>query len=333
MQELGKSITEILTKNKYNGSILVSVDDEVIYTGGFGYANFEHKILNTQDTVFRIASITKQFTASAILKLVESGKVNLEWTIDKYFPEYKHGKKVTIHHLMSNSAGIPNFDLNMDFYDVLKSNNLLVELIHLVKDQDLLFKPGSAFYYSISGFLMLQYIVEQESGMDFEAFLRHNFFDVLGMDSTGMENPKKVISNKAYGYCIENGQPLVSNYLDMRIAGGGGGLYSTVNDLFKWNLSLLHSKVLNTKSTDLIFSEHIRADEQNCYGYGMIIAKGTLYKALRMRFYHTGGGPGVRSLNAIYPEENIQFIFLSNTEDKITFNLVTEQIQELVLNS
>jgi len=333
MKDLGQTINQFVSESGYNGAILVAVNGEIILEKGYGYANFENQVPNTADTVFRIASITKQFTAAAILKLVEMGKVNLEWTIDRYFPDYKHGKLVTIHHLMSNSAGIPNFDLFMDFYEVLKAEDLLLTLINLVKDEDLLFTPGTKFYYSISGFLMLQYIVQKESGLDFEKFLALNFFEPLGMFKSGMENPKRVIKDKAFGYIMNKGVIEVSDYSDMRIAGGGGGMYSTVKDLHAWNESLLHSRLLTTKSTDLIFSAHVNADIQNSYGYGMIIAKGDIYSAYRIRYYHSGGGRGVRSFNTIYPEERTEFIFLSNMEDKQTFNLVTDWVQDTVLKN
>lgn len=333
MKEMGKTLDTIIADAGFNGAVLVAVGGKVILEKGYGYGNFENSVPNTAETVFRIASITKQFTAAAILKLVEQGKIDLDWTIDRYFPDYRHGRQITIHHLMSNSAGIPNFDLQMDFYEILKEQDLLLTLINLVKDADLLFKPGTQFYYSVSGFLMLQYIVEKESGIGFEEFLKTNFFIPLGMMSTGLENPKRVIPNKAFFYALAEGKTVVSDYVDMRIAGGGGGLYSTIEDLHIWNESLLHSRILSTKSTDLIFSAHVRADEQNSYGYGMIIAKGDFYGGSRIRYYHTGGGRGVRSLNSIFPEETVEFIFLSNLEDRQTFNLVTEKVQDTVLRN
>mgnify|MGYP001342073969 CR=1 FL=1 len=333
MKDLKQTLDEYVKQTKFNGAVLVSVDGEIVLEQGYGYANIEHGIKNTPDTVFRIASITKQFTAASVMKLVEEGKVDLSWTIDRYFPEYRHGKKITVHHLMSNSAGIPNFNLYMDFYEILKSEQILMELINLVKDEDLLFKPGTEFYYSISGYLMLQHIIEKESGISFEAFLKKNFFDVLGMNSTGLEEPKRVIMNKAYGYKpVSNGFE-VSDYVDMRIAGGGGGIYSTIKDLHLWNMSLLRSKILKSKSTDLIFTGHVKADQVNSYGYGMIIAKGDFYGSNRIRFYHTGGGSGVRSLNTYYPEEGVEMIFISNIEDRDTFNAVTDKVQEMTLKN
>ncbi len=332
MEKLTLALDKYLSTSEYNGTVLISKEDKIVLAKGYGYANFEHKVENSTDTVFRIASITKQFTAFGALKLVEMGLVKLDQTIDKYFPEYKEAARVTIHHLMSNSSGIPNFELDMDFYEIFKSDDYLMGLIRLAFDKDLFFEPGTAFYYSVSGFLMLQKIIEIESGLDFETFMQKNVFSPIGMNSSGFESPGKVISNWAYGYQLLGNKIEVAPYVDMRIAGGGGGMYSTAFDLHLWNQALMNHTVMPKELTMKMFGEYVRADEENCYGYGIFTERGHYYGKDRYRYYHTGGGPGVRSLNMIYPEEKIEIIILSNLGDKETFINVMEGLQEILFN-
>jgi len=332
MSKLIEKIDSYFIEKNYNGGLLISKNKEIILEKGYGYANFEHEIKNSANTVFRIASITKQFTAAGILKLVEMGKVDLQSKISKYFPNYPNGDIITVHHLISNSAGIPNFDLNMDFYDVLHSDNPLLAMINIVQTQELAFEPGTAFYYSVSGYLMLQYIIETVSGLDYETFMKKYFFDKLDMKNTGFEFCERVIKNKAYGYKLNNGKVETSDFIDMRIAGGGGGMYSTLKDLYKWNNSILNFKILSEETTKLIFDTHILAGPGNYYGYGMIIGKGDFFGHDTIRYYHTGGGNGVRSINIIYPKEELQIILISNLEDRDTFNEVSTEVQNMLLN-
>lgn len=331
MKDLKLKLDEFLKEKEYNGAVLLAKNNEIILEAAYGLANVEHQVPNMIDTAFRIASITKEFTAAGMLKLIEMGRAGLYDRIDVYIPEYKHANKLTIHHLLSNTAGIPNPSIKADYYDVFQNEKYLLPLILMVNDQDLLFRPGDAFYYSTTGFLMLQYIIEKLSDMDFDQFLKQYLFKPIGMNHTEMETPSKIIPKKAYGYQWKEDKLVLSDYIDMRIAGGGGGAVSTVGDLFKWNMSLLNATALDRSSCESIFTTHIQADEQNSYGYGMIIGKGNFFGKNRIRFYHTGGGPGVRAFNVMYPDEGVHVILISNFEEREKFEEVSNEMQKLLL--
>ena len=316
-------LDKFIAESNFNGVLLFSKDEEIIIKKGYGYASFEYEIKNTPDKIFKIASITKQFTAACILKLYEDRLLKLTDTIDIYIPDFVHGERIQIHHLLSNSSGIANFDLNMDFYHILNRENVLIGLIDYIKDKPLMFEPGTKFFYSISGYLVLQYIIELVTRKTYEEYLKSEFLDNLGMKNTGFEYPDRVIKNRAFPY---KSNKELAKCFDMRIAGGGGGLYSTIEDLFVWNQALLSHKVLKPETTKMMFTPHIKADEVNSYGYGIIIAKQEDY----LRYYHPGGGFGVRSFNAIYPKSGFQYILITNIEDKETFEKVRKAIEKYI---
>ena len=330
MNDLAKKIDQFAKENQFNGSILVSKGEKTILKEGYGYACFEYDVLNEGDTIHRIASITKTFTAACILKLVEEGKLSLRDKISKFILDFVKGDQIRVHHVLSNSSGIANFNLEMDFFEILNSKSVLSSLVDLVKDKPLLFEPGAMFNYSIAGFLVLQYIIEKVSGVSYETYLNEKFFKPLNILNTGLELPNRVVKNKSFNYKKINNEILKADYIDMRIAGGGGGLYSTVNDIHRFNNSILNSEILSKESTDLIFKKHIKADEYNSYGYGMIIAEGILDGKVINKYYHSGGGNGVRSMNTIYPLKNMQAIIITNIEDKEIFNKVYTYIEDLI---
>lgn len=332
MHPLTKKIDDYLDQVSYNGAVLIAQGDDIVLEKGYGYANLEHGVKNTPQTVFRIASITKQFTAAAILKLAEEGKLTLDDRLELYFPDYPQAHRLTIHHLLANASGIPNFEIDMDFYDILKSEDPLMALIKLAYDKELLYEPGTEFFYSMSGYLMLQKIIEICSGSGYEEYLKKTFFEPLGMTKTGVEKQGRVVKDWAYGYKPDGDGYLTSDPIDMQIAGGGGAMYSTVKDLHLWNNSLLRSDLLQASSTQKIFSEQVRFNEDTVYGYGMVITMADFDGRKVLCYYHTGGGPGVRSINMIFPEEKVQIILISNLEDRETFGKVTDRLQELMIS-
>ena len=330
MDTLAKRIDDLANEINFNGSILISKNQEIILAKGYGYACFEHEVENESNTVHRVASITKTFTAACILKLVEDGRISLNHTLDMYIPDFFKGDQITIHHVLSNSSGIANFSLDMDFFDILNSDSILNSLIDLVKDKSLQFKPGSKFNYSIAGYLVLQFIIEKVSGLSYETYLKQNFFDKLEIFNTGLEEPNRVIKNKSHNYKIEDNKIMKADYIDMRIAGGGGGLYSNVYDIYRFNNSILNHEILSKESCELMFEKHIKADEYNSYGYGMIIAEGIVENTFVKKYYHPGGGNGVRSMNTIYPNKKIQAILISNIEDRETFNKMYSESNKII---
>lgn len=323
-------IDEALSKTSFNGNILVAVNEKVVFNKGYGYSNVDRKLKNNPDTIMRIASITKLFTAVAILKLVEESKVKLSDLVSKYINTFKH--PITVHHLLSNSSGIAGFDINSDFTEISNSANVLDSIIKIFMNKELEFEPGSRFMYSISGYLILQKIIETVSGMTYYNYLHKEILEPLNMKHTFFEDEDFDKKNMAVPYSLNEGKLIPAVTFDMRIAGGGGALLSTTEDILKLNLSLLNNSILPENLSKKIFSKQIIVSDNDAYGYGMIINTNLEFGYQLHRFYHPGGGFGVRSSNTIYPEKKLQVIILSNLDDKNIFNEVKLLVDSFLLN-
>ncbi|HAQ56686.1 MAG TPA: hypothetical protein DCR44_04740 [Acholeplasmatales bacterium] len=154
-------IDRMLLDKKFNGAVLIAHQADFRWSKGYGYADFELDVLNTAQTKFRIASITKTFTAAAILQLLEKGLLRLEDTLDRFFPDYPHGEQITIYHLLTHTSGISNFRLDADFYEVVHAPSFSEKLIGMFKDEPLQFRPGTSYAYSVSGYFLLGTIIER----------------------------------------------------------------------------------------------------------------------------------------------------------------------------
>lgn len=325
-------IKKIIKENKFNGVVSIAHGSKLILSKGFGKANFEHDVSNTTKTRFRIASITKQFTASAILQLYDKGLINLEDTVDKYITDYPKGNKITIHHLLTHTSGISNFELEYDFYDVLHAESTLDALIDLFKYQPLQFEPGTQFSYSISGYLLLGYIIEDVTKMKYEDYLKKYIFEPLNMTNSGFDYHQDIVKRRANGYVIKDGVLKNADFIDMRIAGAGGGLYSNVEDLYIFNNALKSGKIISHNSVDLMFKNQFKIADGVHSGYGIFLQLGDLFGKNRHKQYHTGGGIGVRSINTFLPDDKLQIIMISNINDRDTFDTIKNEIERILLS-
>lgn len=330
-EDVAGKLKKIISNSNFNGVIRIEYNSEPIISEGYGYANFEHNVHNKPNTKFRIASITKQFTAAAILQMHDKNLLKLEDTINTYIPDYPNGSQITVHHLLTHSSGISNFELEYDFYNVLHADSFQDALIDLFKYKPLQFEPGSQFSYSISGFLILGYIIELVSKMKYEDYLKEYIFKPLGMHNSGFDHYRDIIKNRAS--CYEMKDNIIENAetFDMRIAGAGGGLYSTVEDLSIFNHALKSGGIISKKSTELMFNNQLKISDGVYCGYGIILQHTEYFGELRRMNYHPGGGIGVRSFNAYYPDDNIDITAISNVNDKETFNNVINEIESLLL--
>ena len=277
-QDKVRQIDELLSLyhkyQQFNGSALVAENGKVIYKKGLGLANMEWNIPNEPDTKFRLGSITKQFTATLILQLVEQGKVKLDGKVTDYLPAYRSdtGTKVTVHHLLSHTSGIPNYTALPGFLEGVSRNPFTVEeFIKKYASGDLEFEPGSKFNYSNSGYFLLGAIIEKVTGKPYEQVLKESILDPVGMKNTGYDHYDAIISKRATGYIKTPRGYLNAPYLDMTIPYAAGSLYSTVEDLFLWDQALNGDKILSAKSKELMFTPNL-----NKYGYGFVITKATL---------------------------------------------------------
>jgi CubicO group peptidase (beta-lactamase class C family) len=264
VEEIDKLLTTYVDYGQFNGSILVAEKGNIIYKEGFGYANMEWKIPNTPDTKFRLASITKQFTATLIMQLVDQGKIDLDGKLSTYLPYYRKdtGDKVTIHQLLTHTSGIPSYT---SVYGG-QLNRLTLEPDSLVIkycSDDLEFEPGTQYKYNNSGYSILGAIIEHQTGKTYQEVLDEKIFKPLNMKNSGFDDDQTLIPNRASGYSKNFIGLRNAAFLDMTVPYAAGSLYSTVEDLFLWDRGLHGDQILSKSSLDKMFTPVM-----NRYGYG-----------------------------------------------------------------
>lgn len=228
-------LNAISAQGRFTGSVLFARDGKVVFSKGYGMANVEFDAANTPQTKFRLGSITKQFTAAAIMLLQERGKLSVQDPICKYVDNCPAAwGEVTIHHVLSHTGGLPNFTSFPDYLPKMMLAVTTVEMIARFKDKPLDFKPGEKWNYSNSGYFLLGYIIEKAAGESYESFLQKNIFDPLKMTNTGYDHHDAILMKRATGYSQVNSKKVNSAYLDMTQPYSAGSLYSTVEDLFMW---------------------------------------------------------------------------------------------------
>ncbi|TDE50124.1 serine hydrolase [Flavobacterium sp. GT3P67] len=302
---------------QFNGSILVADAGKVIYKKGFGMANMEWNIPNQPDTKHRLGSVTKQFTAMLIIQLVEQGKLKLDAPITTYLPDYHKtsGDKITIHHLLTHTSGIPNYTSFPNFFKTTSLNPYSPEaFVKIFADLPLEFTPGEKFAYSNSGYFLLGYIIEKVSGKTYEQCLQDNILTSLKMKNTGFDHHETILKNRASGYEKNGKNYSNASYLDLSIPYAAGSLYSTVDDLYLWDQALYTDQLLSTKYNHLLFNSYIPAGPGH-YGYGWFINKasnGETNDSLTV-IEHGGGINGFNTLLSRIPADKNLVVLLNNT--------------------
>lgn len=293
-------------------ALLIAKDGKIIYKNGFGFANLYTKTRVTTETKFRIGSVSKQFTAAAILRLQEQGKINVNDKLSMYLPDFPRGNEITIHHLLTHTSGIHSYTDRNDFIEKLDKPIDEADLIKKIESDTFEFNPGDQFKYCNSGYYILGYIVSKVSGKSLSEYLNDEFFKPLGMKNTGTYDNRKRPDHEAIGYQYNNNKILPSSDWDMTWAGGAGALYSTVEDLYLWNEALFNSKVLNQNSLKMAFTPVVlnngKQAEPMIYGYGWMLPefRGVKYIA------HGGGLDGFLSFLMRQPDEKITIVVLTN---------------------
>jgi len=295
----------------FNGAALVAHEGEVIYKKGIGFANMEWDIPNQPDTKFQIASLTKSFTAMLTLQLVAEKKLELYKPISHYLPDYPKfsGDKITIHHLLTHSSGIPNANNGVKKF---RPN----EMVDQFANEPLAFAPGERFGYSNSGYTLLGYLIETITGKSYAEVLQDKILTPLSMTSTGFYQHRPLIKNMASGYNKGFGDFFNIDYSDESSAYAAGGIYSTVEDLFVWDQALYSERLLPGKHLDLIFSKHIPDPEfGGHYGYGweLIDRKLGNTNSQIATISHGGSINGYRSSLKRIPSSQSSIALLSNT--------------------
>jgi CubicO group peptidase (beta-lactamase class C family) len=312
-------------------AVLVARDGKVLLSRGFGKADLSHGIEITPTTKFRIGSITKQFTAAAILKLQEDGKLSVDDKLTKFIPDYPRGDEVTIHHLLTHTSGIKSFTSKPDFLTTATAPATLNQMIDSFKQDPFDFDPGSNFSYNNSGYLLLGFIIEKVSGKSYGDYLRDTFFKPLEMHDTGVHSSTAIIEHEATGYSYETGKATKALNWDMSRAGGAGALYSTVEDLLRWNEGIFAGKVLSEESLKAAFTPvklTSGEDPMMSYGYGWMTGERRGLKTI----FHGGGLHGWMSLLTRFVDQNVTVVVLHNASPPVT-GLAPGEVSELAADA
>ncbi len=310
LRQADSLVAKALPLQEHGLSVLVTRGDEVLYHRQAGYADVEGKTWVDGQTLFRIGSVTKQFTASAILKLVEMGKLELDDPLEKFIPGFPKGDEVTIHHLLTHTSGIKSYTDQPSFLKRVTSPVIPAELVKEIQELGYDFEPGEQWKYNNSAYYLLGYLVEHVSKMSYGKFLSKHLFKPAGMKNTGVYNNKKSHSNEALGYAMEV-EGGIKKALDWQMswAGAAGNLYSTAEDLEKWNRTLFSGKVLSKESLQKAHAKvKLNDGSEHPYGYGWGLNE---YRGLR-RIGHSGGLHGFLSYLVYYPSIEGTIVVLSN---------------------
>src|SRR5690242_2552197 len=225
--KVDERLNALVKANQFSGAVLIARDGRVLVSKGYGMANLETETPNTPQTIFRLGSITKQFTATAIMMLQEQGKLSVQDSICKYVTDCPAAwQPITLHHLLSHTGGVPNFTSFPDYLKTMALPTTVEALIARFKDKPLDFQPGEKWSYSNSGYVLLGHVIEKVSGQSYEAFLQERIFAPLGMKNTGYDHNADVLPHRAAGYMPRGDKVVNARYLDMTIPFSAGGLYS-----------------------------------------------------------------------------------------------------------
>ena len=294
------------------GVLLVAKGDKIIYQKAIGKGNMELNIPLSTDNVFRIGSITKQFTAVAILQLMEKGLLQLDDDITKFIPDYPvNGYHISVANLLSHTSGIKDMgDIQNLSPDLRRRKNSPADLVSLLRDQPFEFPPGTAFKYSNSNYILLGYIIERLSGLSYEQYIREHIFVPLGMTHAYYDSPEKIIPNRVTGYMQRQGDTVINaEYLDPTYAYAAGALVMTVEDLFKWHLGLYRYSILKKESLAKAVTPFVLNDGQKTkYGFGWDLDSLDGSAAIQ----HSGSINGFSAYEIYLPKENIFVACFSN---------------------
>ncbi len=292
--------------DRFSGSILIARDGQPVVSKGYGLANIELDVPNTPQTVFRLGSVTKQFTAMAIMMLAERGKLNVNDPACKYLTDCPAAwQPITVKNLLTHTAGVPNYTSFPDFAKTAVLPTTNAAMIAQFRDKPLEFAVGEKYAYSNSGYYLLGLIIERVSGKSYADFLQENIFTPLGMKQTGYDSPLRIIKNRAAGYARQGGEIVNASYMDMTIPYAAGAMYSTTEDLLLWDQALYTEKLVSRKTLDQIFTP-FKSD----YGYGWNIGK----RFDRQVIAHGGGIYGFATHIARFPADKVTVIILSNVQ-------------------
>lgn len=294
----------------------IAVDGEVVWADGFGYADLSHKVPATDETKYRIASISKPVTSTIAMMLVEEGRLNLDAPIRSYLPLFPEKRdEITTRQLLSHTAGIRHYEGNEFMSDTRYESRL--GPVAIFADDSLLFEPGTDYSYSTYGYTLASAVIEAAADSTFLELLKARLRDPLDLNTLVPEKTEKVIPNKASFYLVEtnNGDATVVNapFVDNSNKWTGGGLLSAPKDLVRWVLALLDGDLLDPSSLDALFAPQPPNEDANSYyALGWRVDED---EQGRRRISHTGGAMGGSGVVMFYPDQQMVVATLANASD------------------
>lgn len=317
-------LSHLAETGAFRGSVLLARDGVVRLSKGYGLADEASNLPDTPQTRFRIGSITKQFTAMAILILQERGKLRVQDHLCRYIKDCPADwQPITLQHLLTHTSGIPDYINSPDFPPLIGTPATPEQLIARFKDEPLLFPPGTRWSYSNSGYTLLGYIIEEVSGESYARFLDENIFGPLQMRDTGYDTNHPQLPQHATGYLRPHVEPV---YLDMSEFYAAGALYSTVEDLYRWDQALATHRLVSQQSLDAMFTVYVPCPAGGCalasdlgYGYGWFIATASHQRLI----YHLGHIDGFLTYNGFYPAAGVDVVVLSNMDSSPVLSIST----------
>jgi CubicO group peptidase (beta-lactamase class C family) len=307
----------------FSGVIRVVKQGVIICTQAYGKACIEFDISNHTDTRFGLASVSKQFTAFAVMQLYDQLLIDIDQPVNNYLPdELKVDQRITAHHLMSHTSGLPTFHgLDGHFFgDYDKTNYRQSEFVKFFRERPLHFEPGSGYEYCNAGYHMLAFLVESVSGISFKKYLEEHILKPLGMFDTTFEDGMGILPGKAFGYGMNHESIVRGEYHNPAYSIGAGGMVSNCSDLYKWYLCLKDRKLLGSSTYSRFFRENV-----NGYCHGLF--KDYMYG--KPRFYHDGTYLGIGAYMQSFFEDDICIMVLCNY-DFVNYFRVGNAISELI---
>jgi len=288
----------------FNGSVKVMQNGNTVLSGSYGYADVDNKIRGDEQTRYQVGSVTKQFTATVILKLAEQGKLSLADKLSKFYPSFPKADKVTIEHLLTHRSGIKSYTGVPRIFDSVKTIPVSeAGMVKLIASFPYDFEPGTGWAYSNSAYSLLGYIIQKATGKTYEQSVREIIFEPLGMRQSGFDF-KGLTASRATGYSfVKDGVANRAQQVDSTVSFSAGSLYSTLEDLSRWNSSLYSGKILSTASM-----KNAHTVRQNHNGLGWFVDTLHGFRVIQ----HGGGIDGFLCQNYVVPEEGIQVIVLGN---------------------
>jgi len=304
-------MSEIYKPGEPGAALIVRRGGRTLFRKGYGLADLELGVKVEPDMIFRLGSITKQFTAAAILLLAEQGKLSLQDELGKYLPAFPTGgRKVTIEHLLTHTSGIKSYTNMEEWLQMWRKDMTPQEIIDMSRDKPFEFAPGERWNYNNSGYVMLGAIIEKVSGLTYEQFIQAKIFTPLGMTHSLYGNTERVIPRRVPGYQKNNDGFINAPYLSMTQPYAAGSLLSSVDDLAAWNDALFSGKLLKKEWLDKAFTPfQLAGGESTGYGYGWFISDFRGHRCVE----HGGGINGFMSYALALPADDIYVAVLTNS--------------------